>query len=102
VIEMKASAWKLLPAAVALSLLGSSALAQAPRAPAADVTARSIKAVGYQVNRGDTTFDLKGTELGAGAVGEAKVEAKTAVTSVEARLRGSGRAARWVPSSWPT
>jgi len=69
-------------------VMGGSALAQAPQAPASDVTARSIKAVGYQVNRGDTTIDLKGTDLGAGAVGEAKVEAKTAVTSIEAKLKG--------------
>ena len=95
---MNARVWRLLPAAAVLSLVGSSALAQAPQtaavqapapqAPASNVTARSIKAVGYQVNRGDTTIDLKGTDHGAGAVGEAKVEAKTAVTSVEAKLRG--------------
>ena len=40
------------------------------------------------MNRGDTTIDLKGTDLGAGAVGEAKVEARTAVTSIEAKLKG--------------
>jgi len=77
-----------LPAAVVWSLVSSSALAQAPQTPASDVTARSITAVGYQVGGGDTTIDLKGTTLGAGAVGEAKVEARTAVTTVEAKLRG--------------
>src|SRR5262245_6928331 len=77
-----------LSAALLWSLAGSSALAQAPQTPASDVTARSITAVGYQVGGGDTEIDLKGTTLGAGAVGEAKVEAKTSVTTVEAKLRG--------------
>src|SRR5262245_59979022 len=85
---MNAIARTVLSAAVVWSLVSSNARAQAPQTPASDVTARSITAVGYQVGGGDTEIDLKGTTLGAGAVGEAKVEAKTAVTEVEAKLRG--------------
>jgi len=85
---MNVLARRALPAAVVWLLVSSSALAQTPQTPASDVTARSITAVGYQVGGGDTTIDLKGTTLGAGAVGEAKVEAKTSVTTVEAKLRG--------------
>jgi outer membrane protein OmpA-like peptidoglycan-associated protein len=85
---MNAMARRALSAAVAWSLVSPSASAQTPQTPASDVTARSITAVGYQVGAGDTTIDLKGTTLGAGAVGEAKVEARTTVTGVEAKLRG--------------
>jgi outer membrane protein OmpA-like peptidoglycan-associated protein len=63
------------------------ALAQSAPAPASAVTVRSIKAIGYQVNSGDTTVDLKGSALNPEAVGEAKVEAKTAVTMVEATMK---------------
>jgi outer membrane protein OmpA-like peptidoglycan-associated protein len=77
-----------LSASVVWSVMSVVALAQSPQMPASDVTARSIKAIGYQVGSGDTTVDLKGTALGAGAVGEAKVEAKSAVTMVEAAIKG--------------
>jgi outer membrane protein OmpA-like peptidoglycan-associated protein len=69
------------------AVMSAIALAQSPQAPVSDVTVRSIKAIGYQVNSGDTTVDLKGTALSADAVGEAKVEAKTAVTTVEATMK---------------
>ena len=85
---MKALAGRLLATTALWSLVSAGAMAQAPQVPASDVTVRSIKAVGYQVGGGDTTIDLKGTTLGAGAVGEAKVEAKTSVTTVEAKLKG--------------
>jgi len=68
--------------------MSSIALAQSPQMPASDVTLRSIKAIGYQVNSGDTTVDLKGSALSADASGEAKVEARTALTTVEARIKG--------------
>src|SRR5436190_18582284 len=87
---MNAATMKVLPAAVLWALAGSSALAQGPQTPASDVTGRAITAVGYQVGGGDTTIDLKATALGAGAEGEAKVEARTAVTTVEARLKDLG------------
>jgi outer membrane protein OmpA-like peptidoglycan-associated protein len=56
--------------------------------PASDVTGRSIKAIGYQVGGGGTTVDLKSASLLPGASGEAKVEAKASVTTVEAKVRG--------------
>jgi outer membrane protein OmpA-like peptidoglycan-associated protein len=52
------------------------------------VTGRSIKAIGYQVGGGGTTVDLKSASLLPGASGEAKVEAKASVTTVEATVRG--------------
>jgi outer membrane protein OmpA-like peptidoglycan-associated protein len=62
--------------------------AQSPQAPASDLTGRSIKAVGYQVGGGATTLDLKSTGLIPAALGEAKVEAKGSVTTVEAKVQG--------------
>jgi outer membrane protein OmpA-like peptidoglycan-associated protein len=59
--------------------------AQAPQVPASVVTQRTIKAIAYQVNSG-STVDLKNTGLVAGAGGEARVEAKPAVTTVEAKV----------------
>jgi outer membrane protein OmpA-like peptidoglycan-associated protein len=78
---------RLLMAVGVCTLLSAMVLAQSSPAPASDVTPRSIKAVGYQVGSG-TEVDLKATPLSAGASGEAKVEAKAAVTTVEARVKG--------------
>lgn len=55
--------------------------------PASAVVTKSIKAIGYQVGR-STKIDLKGTDLLPGASGEAKVEAKTGVTTIEANIKG--------------
>jgi outer membrane protein OmpA-like peptidoglycan-associated protein len=52
------------------------------------VTGRSIKAIGYQVGGGGTTVDLKSSGLVPAAAGEAKVEARAAVTTVEAKVQG--------------
>jgi outer membrane protein OmpA-like peptidoglycan-associated protein len=75
---------------LALCTFGSSAsLAQSPQAPpASDVTGRSIKAIGYQVGGGGTTVDLTSSGLVSGATGEAKVEARASVTTVEAKVSG--------------
>ncbi len=71
------------------ALMSTAALAQSPQTPpASQVTGRSIKAIGYQVGGGETTVDLKSSGLIAGATGEAKVEAKASVTTVEAKVRG--------------
>jgi len=73
---------------MAWSVLSAIGLAQSPtQTPASEVTSRAVKAIGYQVRGGDTTVDLKGTLLGAGAHGEAKVEATPSVTKVEATIR---------------
>lgn len=60
--------------------------AQTP--PASGTTVRTITAIGYQVGRGSTTVGLKGTGLIAQAAGEAKVEAKPGVTTVETQIQG--------------
>lgn len=71
------------------ALTASASLAQSSQAPpASDVTGRSIKAIGYQVGGGGTTVDLKANDLIPGAGGEAKVEAKASVTTVEAKVSG--------------
>ena len=69
-------------------LLGLTPTAAQQEAPASETVARSIKAIGYQVNRGDTRVDLKGAPLMPGASGEAKVEAKQGVTEIEAQVQG--------------
>ena len=80
---------RLLPILGLWVLLMANGRAQAPQAPpATDVTTRSIKAIGYQVGGGGTTVDLKSTGLIAAATGEAKVEARAAVTMVEAKVKG--------------
>lgn len=79
-----------------LSTLGLSVLlvsaahaqSQSPQAPASDVTGRSIKAIGYNVGGGGTTVDLKSSGLIPAATGEAKVEAKGSVTTIEVKARG--------------
>ena len=80
---------KTLPLLALGALMSAAALAQTPRVPpASDVTGRSIKAIGYEVGGGGTTVDLKSTGLISGATGEARVQAKASVTTVEAKVRG--------------
>lgn len=62
--------------------------AQPAPAPSSNVTARSIKAIGYQVGKGSTNVDLKSSGLLAEVQGEAKVEAKPGVTTVEVKTHG--------------
>jgi outer membrane protein OmpA-like peptidoglycan-associated protein len=71
-------------------LLGAAADAQSqsPQVPASNVTGRSIKAIGYNVGGGGTTVDLKSAGLIPAATGEAKVEAKGSVTTIEAKVKG--------------
>ena len=68
-------------------LMSAAVLGQSVPLPSSDVTARPIKAVGYEIGR-ETTVDLKVTGLVAGPSGEAKVEAKPFATTVEARVQG--------------
>lgn len=56
--------------------------------PASDLITRSIPAIGYQVGAGSTMVDLKSTGLIPQASGQAKVEAKPAITNVEAQVEG--------------
>jgi outer membrane protein OmpA-like peptidoglycan-associated protein len=59
-----------------------------PAVPGSDLITRSITAIGYQVGGGATTVDLKSTGLIAQASGQAKVEAKPTITTVEADIKG--------------
>jgi len=59
----------------------------AQQAPAAGVVSKSFPAVGYEVGGGETKVDFKGTPLMAEASGEAKVEAKTGITRIEAKVK---------------
>lgn len=73
---------------VAFCLPAVTTAAQTVQVPASSLTGRSITAIGYQVGGGSTTVDLKSTGLIAQAGGQAKVEAKAAVTTVEAQVQG--------------
>jgi outer membrane protein OmpA-like peptidoglycan-associated protein len=72
---------------LALVILAPVCSAQTNQAiPASDITAKSITAIGYTVGKG-TRVDLKGTELMPQGNGEAKVQAGTGATSVEAQIQ---------------
>jgi outer membrane protein OmpA-like peptidoglycan-associated protein len=53
-----------------------------------NVTARTAKAVNYQHRSGATKIDFKGTDLLAGARGEAKVESKQGYIEIEVEFDG--------------
>ncbi|MEJ2009335.1 MAG: OmpA family protein [Acidobacteriota bacterium] len=61
---------------------------QQQEAPDGGVIKRSVKAVGYRVGGGTTKVDLRGTGPLPQAKGEAKVEAQTGVTNIEASVKG--------------
>jgi outer membrane protein OmpA-like peptidoglycan-associated protein len=67
---------------------GLSPAQQPQQAPASSVVSKSVNAIGYQVGGGDTKVDLKATELMPQARGEAKVEAKQGVATIEAEIKG--------------
>ena len=81
-----------IPRAVFVALvplfIAAIACAQPPQGSSSSEAGRTIKAIGYQVGRGSTTVELKSTGLLKGVDGQAKVEAKTGLTSVEARTHG--------------
>jgi len=79
---------KTLLAVLAFSLLATILPAQTPPGPGSSPTGRSISAIGYNVDRGSTMVDLKSTGVIAQVNGQAKVEAKRAVTTVEAEILG--------------
>ena len=84
---MKLANRSLLSAFIALTVVAKVGLAQS-QASDSGLIGRSIKAIGYQVGGGATTVDLNSTGLIPGAYGRAKVEAKPAVTTVEAKIDG--------------
>ena len=74
---------------VCISVLGSFAIAQTKQSvPEADVISKSIKAVGYQVGGASTKMIFVGTTAPPQASGEAKVDAKTAGTNIELKVKG--------------
>ncbi len=75
---------------VVLCFLAGTVTAQSPQdAPASSsVIISSVEAIGYQVGGGGTKVDLNGTALMSQATGEAKVEAKSGATTVEASTKG--------------
>ena len=77
--------------AVAICLSPWLAAAQAPQEiPTSGVVKKSVTAIGYTVGKG-TKVNLKGTEVMPRANGEAKVEAGTGATNVEAALQDMAR-----------
>jgi hypothetical protein len=79
---------ELLLMVVAFCLTTTITHAQGPQVPASSLTGRTIKAIGYTVGGGSTTVDLKSTGLMAHVAGQAKVEAKPAVTRVTVDIQG--------------
>jgi outer membrane protein OmpA-like peptidoglycan-associated protein len=73
-----------------LGLLGFTGLS--PRAqtqqeePASNVISKTVHAIGFQVGGGGTKVDMKGTQLMPSAGGEAKIEAKKALTTIQVSL----------------
>jgi outer membrane protein OmpA-like peptidoglycan-associated protein len=76
----------LVPAAI-LALGCISVRAQQEPPPQA-VVSKSINAIGYQVGGGESKLDLSPTGLMQSASGEAKVEAKKGITSIEVEVKG--------------
>jgi outer membrane protein OmpA-like peptidoglycan-associated protein len=79
---------KPLLAVVALCLPATVLRAQTQQGPGPNPTGRTITAIGYQVDGGSTEIDLKNSGLMPRVEGKAKVEAKRAVTMVEAEISG--------------
>ena len=73
---------------VACCLSVTSLRSQNQAVPASNLTGRSITAIGYQVGGGSTKVNLKNTGLITQVDGQAKVEAKPAVTMVETKIQG--------------
>jgi len=69
-----------------ITALSASAQTQ-PEVPASSVVSKTVHAIGFQVG-GSTRVDMKGTELMPSADGEAKVEAKKGLTSIQISLTG--------------
>src|SRR5215472_1151530 len=66
-----------------------SATAQTPQeAPASSLVSKTVHAIGFQVGGGRTKVDMKGTQLLSGASGEAKIEAKKGLTTIEVSADG--------------
>jgi outer membrane protein OmpA-like peptidoglycan-associated protein len=80
----------LFPATFWISL-GIAAAKSEQSAPVSDLVSKSTKAIGYRVGGGSTKVDLKGTSLMPRANGVVKIEAKKAITKIEAQVMGLGQ-----------
>jgi flagellar motor protein MotB len=79
--------WTTLLPLVVFCFSPAAAAAQAPQdIPASDVVKKSVTAIGYTVGK-STKVDLKGSDLMPQGNGEAKIEAGTGTTSVEAEIQ---------------
>ena len=77
---------RILQAVCCAGVLAGVAAAQTQSAePAANLTIKSVAAIGYETGK-KTTVDLRGTDLARQASGEAKVEARTGITNIEAKV----------------
>src|SRR5512135_2166293 len=78
--------WTTLLPLIGLCVLPGAAAAQAQQeVPASNVITRSVTAIGYPVGK-STKVDLKGTDLMPQGDGEARVQAHTGATKVEAQI----------------
>jgi outer membrane protein OmpA-like peptidoglycan-associated protein len=73
-----------------LGLLGFTGLSPTAQTqqeePASNVISKTVHAIGFQVGGGGTKVDMKGTQLMPSAGGEAKIEAKKALTTIQVSL----------------
>jgi outer membrane protein OmpA-like peptidoglycan-associated protein len=76
----------LLLAPLSSAQTAQSAPASGQAVPASDVTKKSVTAIGYTVGK-STKVDLKGSELMPQGNGEAKIQARSGATSVEAEIK---------------
>lgn len=56
--------------------------------PAANLTSKSVPAIGYEIGAGATKINLVATSAASGASGEAKVEAKKGGTTIDVKVKG--------------
>ncbi len=72
---------------LAIGTFTGSALAQSGT-PATGMASKTINAIGYTAGGGSTEIDLKAPGSVPQATGEAKVEAKQAITNIEVKVKG--------------
>lgn len=81
--------------ATLLCVVATLAAQSTQETPPSDVVSKSSKAIGYQVGGGSTKVDLNGTDLAPGSLGEAKVEARAGVSTIEAEIKNLPQASKF-------
>src|SRR4051812_22743477 len=84
---MRNNAIRFLAAAAVFCSSTAIVRAQAPNSSAGGSTGRTIQAIGYPVGGGGTKIDMINTGLIPHVSGEARVEAKPGVTTVEVKVK---------------